>query len=326
MKALMGVALAILLVASPAKSQEKSQEKSQDWPSGTVRLIVPFAAGGPVDFPTRLLIDRLATQTKGVFILENRAGAGGSVGLESVLQSRPDGQTFLLTTSSIAMAPTIYPRLAFDPVRDLTLISLVTEVPITIAVPVESPITSLTDLIARAKAAPGKLTFGSGGVGTGNHLAGELFKKQAQADLLHVPYRGTSQSLTGLYGRDIDIIFVSAVEIMPHVRDGKVRVLGVGTPARIAELPEVPAISEHLPGYVMTNWYGLFGPKGLPKPIVERIVAEVQIARDNDTLKQKAAAAGMDMQLTTPDRLRARLDVEVPRWRQLIPEIGLKVE
>jgi tripartite-type tricarboxylate transporter receptor subunit TctC len=224
------------------------------------------------------------------------------------------------------MAPTIYPRLAFDPVRDLTLISLVTEVPITIAVREDSEIQSLDDLIAKATASPGKLTFGSGGVGTGNHLAGELFKKLAKVDLLHVPYRGTSQSLTGLYGRDIDTIFVSAVEIMPHVRDGKVRVLGVGTPARIKELPSIPAIGERLPGYTMTNWYGLFGPKDLPKPIVDRLLGEIRTARDNEVLKEKAAAAGMEMQLTPPDRLRARLETEVPRWKQLIPEINLKIE
>lgn len=310
--------LVVGLLATPAMAQE--------WPTGTIRVIVPFTAGGPVDFPARLLIDRLATQTKGVFIIENRAGAGGSVGLQSVVQSEPDGRTLLLTTSSIAMVPSIYPKLNFDPVRDLTLLSLVTEVPISIAVRNDSPIKDLKDLIEKAKASPGKITFGSGGVGTGNHLAGELFKKMAGVGLQHIPYRGTSQSLTGLYAKDIDMVFVSAVEIMPHVRDGNVRVLGVGTPNRISELPDVPAVAEFLPGYVMTNWYGLFGPKNIPPAITERILAEVKTARDDAVLKEKAAGAGMTMQLTEPDKLRARLDTEVPRWKQLIPEIGLKVE
>lgn len=310
--------LVVGLLATPAMAQ--------DWPTGTIRVIVPFTAGGPVDFPARLLIDRLATQTKGVFIIENRAGAGGSVGLQSVVQSDPDGRTLLLTTSSIAMVPSIYPKLNFDPVRDLTLLSLVTEVPISIAVRNDSPIKDLKDLIEKAKASPGKITFGSGGVGTGNHLAGELFKKMAGVGMQHIPYRGTSQSLTGLYAKDIDMVFVSAVEIMPHVRDGNVRVLGVGTPNRISELPDVPAVAEFLPGYVMTNWYGLFGPKNIPPAIVERILAEVKTAKDDAVLKEKAAGAGMTMQLTEPDKLRARLDTEVPRWKQLIPEIGLKVE
>lgn len=318
MRLLVGLLAAIVLIASPARSEE--------WPSGTNRVIVPFAAGGPVDFPTRLLIERLVAQTKGVFILENRAGAGGSVGLEAVVQAKPDGQTFLLTTSSIAMAPTMYPRLAFEPTRDLTPISLVTEVPIVIATLADNPIKNLEDLIARARAAPGKITFGSGGVGTGNHLAGELLKKMAKVDLLHVPYRGTSQSMAGLYAKDIDIIFVSGVDVMPHVKDGKVRVLAVGTPKRIAAYDGVPAIAEQFPGYVMTNWYGFFAPKDLPKPILDRLVKEIEIARNDPALKEKAATAGMEMQLTGPDRLRERLDLEVPRWRQLIPEIGIKIE
>ncbi len=310
--------LVVGLLATPAMAQ--------DWPTGTIRVIVPFTAGGPVDFPARLLIDRLAAQTKGVFIIENRAGAGGSVGLQSVVQSEPDGRALLLTTSSIAMVPSIYPKLNFEPVRDLTLLSLVTEVPISIAVRNDSAIKDIQDLIERAKASPGQITFGSGGVGTGNHLAGELFKKMAGVSLQHIPYRGTAQSLTGLYAKDIDMVFVSAVEIMPHVRDGNVRVLGVGTPNRIPELPDVPAVAEVLPGYVMTNWYGLFGPKNIPPAITERIQAEVKTAKEDAVLKEKAAGAGMTMQLTEPDKLRARLDTEVPRWKQLIPEIGLKVE
>ena len=153
---------------------------------------MPYAAGGPVDVPARLVIDRLTAQTKGVFILENRPGAGGSIGLQSVMQSPPDGSTFLFTTSSVTMVPTIYPKLAFDPLRDLTLISLITEIPITVAVRADNPIRDLADLIAHAKANPGKLTFASGGVGTGNHMAGELLKKMAGIDMLHVPFRGTA--------------------------------------------------------------------------------------------------------------------------------------
>src|SRR5262245_63019800 len=196
--------IAIVSIAAPASAQ--------DWPAGTTRMVVPYAAGGPVDFPARLLIDRLAAQTKGVFILENRPGAGGSIGLMTVVQAPPDGGTFLLTTSSVTMVPTIYPKLAFDPLRDLTSISLVTEVPISLAVRANHPARDLADLISRAKAAPGKYTFASGGVGTGNHLAGELFKKLAGIDLLHVPFRGVAPALTALYAGDIDILFAGTVE------------------------------------------------------------------------------------------------------------------
>ena len=308
---------AFVLIATPALAQE--------WPSGTVRIVVPYAAGGPVDVPARLLIDRLTAQTKGVFILENRPGAGGSIGLQSVMQSPPDGSTFLFTTSSVAMVPTIYPKLNFDPLRDLTLISMVTELPITLAVRANHPVRDLADLIAKAKAAPGKYTFGSGGVGTGNHLSGELLKRMAGIDLLHVPFRGIAPAMTSLYAGDIDMVFASTVETVPHARQGRIRVLGVGTPQRVPELPDSPAIAELVPGYRMTNWYGLFGPRGLPPSVVSRLQAELPKVREDPIIKQKTAVIGITMMLTAPDVLRARLEAEVPRWKQLIPQIGLKV-
>ncbi len=317
---LLAVIFSLVAASAPA------QEAAKAWPAGTVRIVVPYAPGGPVDFPARLLIDRLAAQTKGVFILENRPGAGGSVGLQTVMQAPPDGGIFLFTTSSVAMVPTIYPKLAFDPLRDLTSVSLITEVPISVMVRADHPIRDLADLIAKAKASPGKYTFASGGVGTGNHLAGELLKKMAGIDLLHIPFRGVSPALTALYAGDIDLVFSSTVESLSHVRDGRARVLAVGTPERIPELPDVPPFADLLPGYRMTNWYGLFGPRGLPEAIVGRLQAELSKARDDATLKEKAATAGMTMVLTSPEALRARLEAEVPRWRQLIPEIGLKVE
>ena len=318
MAALRLLAVVFAFIASPALAQ--------DWPSGTVRIIVPYAAGGPVDFPARLLIDRLTAQTKGVFILENRPGAGGSVGLRSVVQAPPDGTTLLLTTSSVTMVPTIYPSLAFDPLRDLTSISLVTEIPISVAVRANHPIRDLADLIAKAKGSPGKYTFGSGGVGTGNHLAGELLKKMAGIDLLHVLFRGVAPALTALYAGDIDMVFSSTIETVPHARDGRARVLAVGTPQRFPGLPDSPAFGELVPGYVMTNWYGLFAPRGLPANIQARLQSELPKAREDATLKEKAAAVGMTIALAPPDVLRARMETEVPRWKQLIPEIGLKVE
>jgi tripartite-type tricarboxylate transporter receptor subunit TctC len=320
LRSIIGLA-AIIITASVA-----APVSAQDWPAGTTRIVVPYAAGGPVDFPARLLIDRLAAQTRGVFILENRPGAGGSIGLTTVVQAPPDGGTFLLTTSSVTMVPTIYPKLAFDPLRDLTSISLVTEVPISLAVRANHPARDLADLISRAKAAPGKYTFASGGVGTGNHLAGELFKKLAGIDLLHVPFRGVAPALTALYAGDVDMLFAGTVETVTHAREGRIRVLGVGTPQRVPELPDSPAIGEIVPGYVATNWYALFAPRGLPDSIATRLQAGLAKAREDPALKDKAAAVGITMILTGPDGLRARIAAEVPRWRQIIPEIGLKIE
>jgi len=312
------VLLAFLLSLAPVAAQ--------DWPSGTIRVVLPYAAGGPVDFPARLVLDRLNAQTKGHFILDNRSGAGGSIGLQVVVQSPPDGGTFLFTTSSMTMVPMIYPKLGFDPLRDLTPVSLITEVPISLAVRADHPLRDLADLLAKAKAAPGKYTFGSGGAGTGNHMAGELLKATAGIDLLHVPFRGVAPALTALYAGDIDIVFASASETVTHVRDGRMRVLGVGTPHRVAELPNVPAIGELVPGYVATNWYALFGPRGLPQAMIDRLQAELPKVRDDPGVKEKAAAVGMTMIMTTPEVLRARIEAEVPRWRALIARIGLKAQ
>jgi tripartite-type tricarboxylate transporter receptor subunit TctC len=299
---------------------------AQDWPAGTVRVIVPYSAGGPLDLPARLLIDRLAVQTKGTFILEHRAGAGGAVGAQAVVQSPPDGSMFLFTTSSIAAAPALYPKLGFDPLQALVPISLITEIPIAVTVRSNHPVRDLADLIAKAKAEPGKYTFGSGGVGTGNHLAGELLKKTAGIDLLHVPFRGVSLGMTALYSGDIDMIFSSAIEALGHARDGRVRVLGIGADKRMAELPDTPSIRELVPGYAATNWYGLFGPRGLPAGVLARLESEIAKVREDPVTVQRSAAAGMTMILTPADVLRAKMAAEVPRWRQLVPQLGLKLE
>jgi tripartite-type tricarboxylate transporter receptor subunit TctC len=318
MKILRSLAVVLAFIASPALAQE--------WPAGTVRVVVPYAAGGPLDLPARLLIDRLAAQTKGVFILEHRAGAGGAIGAQAVVQSPPDGSTFLFTSSSLAAAPALYPKLGFDPLQALVPISLVTEFPISIAVRANSPIRDLADLLAKAKAQPGKFTYGSGGVGTGNHLGAELLKRTAGIDLLHVPFRGISLAFTALYAGDIDMLVTNAIEALGHARDGRIRVLGVGSPQRMPELADVPAIAELVPGYAMTNWYGLFAPRGVPAGVLARLESELPKVRTDPGLMQRAAGASITMLVTPADVLRARMEAEVPRWKQMIPELGLKVE
>jgi tripartite-type tricarboxylate transporter receptor subunit TctC len=312
-------AVGILLIAA-------ASAPAQEWPAGTVRVLLPVPPGGPMDLPSRLLVDRLAAQTNGVFILEHRSGAGGTLSAQAVVQAPPDGNTLLFTTSSISAAPAFYPKLGFDPLVALTPISLITEIPIGLSVRANSPLRDLADLIAKAKAAPGKYTFGSSGVGTGNHLAGEFLKKLAGIDLLHVPFRGAAPTMTSLLAGDIDLAFSSALESLAQARDGRVRVLGIGSTTRMPELPDTPSIGELVPGYVMTNWYGLFGPRGLPAPVLARLSAEIAKARDDPTLVQRTAAAGLTMILTPPEALRAKMEAEVPRWKKLVPELGIKTE
>ena len=299
---------------------------AQDWPpSAAVRVMVPFAAGGPVDVPARLMNDRLAAQTKGTFILENRGGAGGTIGAQVVAQAAPDGTSLLFTTSSVAIAPALYPNLPFDPLQ-LTAISLIAEVPIVLALRGDSPIKTLAEYIAKGKAEPGKITFGSGGVGSGNHLSGELLKTMAGIDLLHVPFRGMAPGMTALYAGDIDSVFSSTIEALAPARDGRIRVMGVCSPQRLPELPDVPAIAEQVPGYSMANWYGLFGPHGLPQPIVERLERELAAMRTHDLMVQRTSAAGITLKLTGAAALRERMTAEVPRWKRIAAELKLKAD
>ncbi len=311
------VAGAIALSASAA---------AQSWPpSQAVRVMVPFAAGGPVDVPARLVNERLTAQTKGVFILENRGGAGGTIGAQAVAQAAPDGASLLFTTSSIAIAPALYPNLPFDPL-ELASVSLIAEVPIVLAVRGDSPIKTFAEYVARAKAEPGKITFGTGGVGTGNHLAGELLKMLASVNLLHVPYRGMAPGMAALYAGDIDSVFSSTIEALAPARDGRIRVLAVCSPERLPDLPDAPSIAEQVPGYAMANWYGLFGPRGLPPAIVARLEAELAAMRGNELIVQRTAAAGIALKLTGAAVLRERMASEVPRWKRIAADLKLKAD
>ncbi len=315
---LLSALIAGCALAGPAAAQE--------WPpSSAVRVMVPFAAGGPVDVPARLMNERLAAQTKGTFILENRGGAGGTIGAQQVAQAAPDGQSLLFTTSSISIAPALYPSLPFDPLQ-LTAISLIAEVPIVLAVRGNSPIKTLAEYIGKAKAEPGRITFGSGGVGSGNHLSGELLKTLAGIDLLHVPFRGMAPGMTALYAGDIDSVFSSTIEALAPARDGRIRILAVCSPTRLPELPDVPSMSELVPGYSMANWYGLFGPRGLPPAIVTRLENELAAMRSNELMMQRTAAAGITLKLTAAGVLRERMVAEVPRWKKLAGELKLRVE
>jgi tripartite-type tricarboxylate transporter receptor subunit TctC len=299
---------------------------AQDWPpSSAVRVMVPFAAGGPVDVPARLMNERLAAQTKGTFILENRGGAGGTIGAQQVAQAAPDGQSLLFTTSSISIAPGLYPNLPFDPLQ-LTPISLIAEVPIVLAVRGNSPIKTFAEYLAKAKAEPGKITFGSGGVGSGNHLSGELLKTLAGINLLHVPFRGMAPGMTALYAGDIDSVFSSTIEALAPARDGRIRILAVCSPTRLPELPDVPSIAELVPGYTMANWYGLFGPRGLPPAIVSRLERELAAMRTNELMVQRTTAAGITLKLTGADVLRERMVAEVPRWKKITADLNLSAK
>lgn len=296
------------------------------WPDRPVRIVVPFGAGGPIDTVGRLLAEHLKERLGQPFIIENRPGAGGSIGIRTVVQAPPDGATFLLTSASLASVPALYPSQNLDPRTQLAPVSLVADVPTAMVVRAAGPFRSVQDVLAEARANPGRLTYGSGGAGSSNHLSGALFASAAKIELTHISYRGAAPAMTALYAGEIDMVFASTVETLPHVQGGRARLLGVATARRIPALPETPAINEIVPGYVALNWYAVAAPRGTPPAILARLAETLGSLRDLPDVRARFAAAGTVPLLTGPAELAALLETDVPQWQRVVTEAGIRVE
>jgi tripartite-type tricarboxylate transporter receptor subunit TctC len=315
------------LLAIPAALAAPALARAQEaWPVRQARIIIPFAAGGPQDPPARIIAEKLSQRLGATFIVDNRPGAGGGLGAQQVAQAAPDGATLLFISSSISIIPTLQTALRFDPVRDLAPVSLVCDVPAALLVRSDSRFENLAAVLAAARAAPGRLTYASGGVGSANHLAGALFAALAGIELTHVPYRGISQAVTAIYTGEIDLIFGSTLEVLAHAREGRARLLGTTMPERLPETPEVPAIAEQVPGYAAPNWFSMFAPKGMAPPLMERLVAELARLRDDPDMKARLSAGAAQMRLDGPGPLAARLAEEVVKWRGVIARANIRAE
>ncbi|WP_458098045.1 Bug family tripartite tricarboxylate transporter substrate binding protein [Roseomonas sp. WA12] len=312
-----GLGLIALSLPTIARAQDP-------WPVRTARLIVPQAPGSPIEIPTRLVADHLSRALSATFIVESRPGAGGGIGSQYVAQQPPDGATFLATSAGISIIPTLQPNLGFDPRRDVDPVSLLCDVPSGLLVRTESPFASLTGLLEHARAHPGRLTYASGGVGSANHLAGALFCAMAGVEMTHVPYRGVSQAVTAVYSGDISLIFGSTLELMQHVRQGRARILGVTMPRRVPALPDVPAISEIVPGYAAPNWFCLMAPRGLPPALLARLSTALAPLRDAPDFQARMAEGAATARMDGPGPLAARLAEEVPKWRDLVLQTGIR--
>ena len=302
----------------------QAQAEGDAWPVRQVRIIIPFAAGGPQDIPARIIADRLSQKLGATFVVENRPGAGGGLGAQQVARAAPDGATLLFISASISILPTLQPALNFDPVRDLEPLTTVVDLPAGLMVREDSPFRTLDDLLAYARANPGRLHYGSGGVGSANHLTTALFASMAGIELTHVPYRGVSQAVNAIYSGEIQLVFGSSIEVLQHVQQGRARLLGVTTTERIAPLPEVPAIGERVPGYAAPNFFSMYAPKGFPPALRDRLVAELATLRDDPQLKERMDAAAGIIRLDGPGPLAARLPEEIAKWRGLIEHASIK--
>ena len=315
----MRLALLLFALALPAWAQDA-------YPSRPVRFILPFPPGGPTDILGRLISERLTAQLGQPVVTENRGGAGGNVGAEAAAKSASDGYTIVLVAPSLAISPTLYAKLNYDPVKDLAPISLVATVPNVVLTQTAHPAT-LREFIAAAKAKPGGMNFGSGGSGTSNHLAGELFNILTGANLTHVPYKGVNLAMQDVIAGRIDFVVIGVPAAAPHVRSGKLRALAVIAPQRLAALPEVPTVAEAgLAGFEVTTWYGILAPAGTPRPIIARLNTELVKVMHSPEMKERLAGIGTDPLTSTPEEFAAYIQAEIGKWGDVIRKAKLRAD
>jgi tripartite-type tricarboxylate transporter receptor subunit TctC len=315
--------LAVLsLLSLPALAQDA-------YPSKPIRMVVGYAPGGGTDIVARLVAARMTVQLGQSVIVENRPGNSGIVAASQVAKSPPDGYTIMMGVISLnAIQPSLVPNLPFDPIKDFAPVTLTGSTPHLIVSHPSTSITSIRELIAHAKANPGKLSFPSAGNGTTPHIAGELFLSMAGVKMVHIPYKSTGQSMPDLLAGRMEVAFDTFSSAIPHVRGGKLRPLAVSSAARLPDLPGVPTVEEAgLPGYRFGTWYGVFTPAGTPPAIVNRLHAEINKALQSPDVRAKYAEMGMDDSVTrTPEEFAALVRADIARFAKLVKEAGIKIE
>ena len=312
-----GIALACALspVAAPG----------QPYPSKVIRVVVPFAPGGTSDIIGRTLGQRLSEAWKQPVVMDNRAGVAGSLGANVVVKSPPDGYTlFVGNVGPIAINNQIYNSVTYDPVKDFTSITLAVTAPQLVVIHPSVPAKTFKEFIALAKKQKGSITFGSSGPGSVSHLSGELFKRMTKTDMLHVPFKASAFITTAVLAGEIDVVFSDMAVVLPHVQSGRLRALAVTGAQPTPLVPGVPTVTQSgLPGFEMTSWWGMFGPAGLPQPIVTQLNTELTRILKTSEVQKTFATLGVDAATSTPEQLTAMIKVEAAKYAKLIQEIGI---
>lgn len=297
------------------------------YPDRVIRIVVPFAAGGGTDLIARRLADEMSKNLGQYVIVENRPGAGTILGSAAVANSAPDGYTLLLATFAHAVNPSLNPRLPYDTFKAFSPVVLVARSFNIVTVNPRLPYRSVEDLVRAAKAEPGKINFGSFGIGTSAHLAGELFKKLANVELIHVPYKGAAPAITDLLGGQIHVMFTTAASVASHIQSGQLRALAVTSAARAAYYPNVPTVAEAgVPGYVAESWYGLYAPTGTPTDVVQVLNKSVGRALQTDALSKLKELEGLTLEGGGPEELDRYVRAEAARWKNVIVTSNIKAE
>ena len=300
---------------------------AQDYPVRPVTIVLPAAAGGATDILGRLVAQQLSQQFGKQFVVENRVGAGGNIGTAAVAKAPRDGYTLLFTiSSSHAVSPLLYAQPGFDPVKDFDPVILVARVPFLLVVHSSVPASSVKELIALAKAQPGKITYGSSGNGSTNHLAGEMFKTMSGVDILHVPYKGVAAVLTDMLGGRIQVVFASVPSVRSHLKEGNLRALAITTLKRSALVPELPPVGDTVKGYDVDFWVALFTPSGTAKEISTKLYSGLTRALAGADVRERFAAQGADVVGGSPDELATTLRADLAKWAKIVTATGVKID
>lgn len=319
--ALASAALLPLLGSAAAWAQDK-------WPSRPISYIVPFPAGGTTDILGRLIGQKLGAALGTTIVIENKGGAGGSVGSEVAARAAADGYTLLGgTISSHAINVSLYPKLGYDPIKSFSPVLLIGSNPVVLIVKADSPYKTLQDVLAAAKAKPKTISSASAGNGTSQHMTLELLGFKSGTQFVHVPYKGSGPAIQDVIGGQVDMMFDTTVVAGPHIQSGKVRAIAVSSAKRLESLPNVPTIAESgVPGFEVVSWQGIFVPAGAPKPIVDRLHAEIMKILQTTEMQDRLKSLGMQPSSMTPDQVAAFQKAEVEKWAQVIKAAGIKLE
>jgi len=301
--------------------------EAQPYPTRPVRMVVPLSPGGFADTPARMLAPRLSEQFGRQFFVENKPGAGSTIGADFVAKAAPDGYTLLITGTPHVISAHLYKKLPYDALRDFTHIALIASGPYALVVnPQKTPVSSVRELIAAAKAAPGKIDFASSGNGSAQHLVGALFNSMAGIELNHVPYKGSGPAMQDLIAGQVGVSFAGVPNVLGHVKSGRLKALGVTTAKRWSELPEVPTLAEAgVPGYEATLWLNISGPAGMPADIVQRLNAEIAKALRDPEVQANFHAAGVEATSMGPEELGKFMRAEYEKWGRVVRETGATV-
>ena len=298
------------------------------YPDKPVKVLVGFSPGGAVDNVARLLAQSMARNMGGTFVIENRPGATGIIAAEQTAKAPADGYTLLMATqSTMVVAPSIYPKMSFDPVADFTPISLVASVPLVLVVSPSVPVKNVQELIAYARQQKGGLTYASSGQGGPQHVAAELFASMAKVDMTHIPYKGEANAISDLLGNQVPVMFGNLPSLLPHIKTGKLRAIAVSSLQRSSAAPNIPTVAESgLPGFETLTWFGLFAPANMPQPIVDRLNAEVKKSLASPEVRAKLDQQGLTTVGGTSAELKAYMKQEVPKWAKLLKNANIKPE